>query len=124
MSDFNVVDNRVVFSSAEIQALSDLVQSGDRAGFYLAYYGMTDSSEALLQAKITTFSGLSGGAALAANRFLQDQYSQYPGIYYLSEQVALSGLDAITADLDTGGTGKIMDQAFFESARAAWINAG
>jgi hypothetical protein len=28
----------------------------------------------LLQAKVATFSGAVGGAAFAANRFLQDQY--------------------------------------------------
>lgn len=47
-----------------------------RGSFYLAYYAMTDSQEALLQAKISTFSGLVGGEAFAANRFLQDLYGQ------------------------------------------------
>jgi hypothetical protein len=47
MTDFNVRSNRVAMTVPELAALEQLVKSGDRAGFYLAYYGMTDSAEAL-----------------------------------------------------------------------------
>jgi hypothetical protein len=63
-----------------------MLQAGDRAGFYLAYNAMTDSAQALRQAKIATFSGLVGGAAFAANRFLQDEFgadgSEQPGLWW------------------------------------------
>jgi hypothetical protein len=125
MADFNAKDSRVVLTSGELDALGALVKSGDRAGFYLAYYAMTDNKEALLQSKVATFSGSLGGAAFAANRFLQDQYGAgYPGIYYLSQKVALSGYDAIVGSAQGAGTGKITEDVLFQSAKDAWINAG
>jgi hypothetical protein len=131
MADLTARNNRVAMTAPELEALEQLVKSGDRAGFYLAYYGMTDSAEALMQSKIATFSGPVGGAAFAANRFLQDQYASnadlpYPGIYYLSQKVAVSAYNAIFADAgdDGTGTGKITEQAFFQSAKDAWIGEG
>jgi hypothetical protein len=96
----------------------ELIFDRDRGGFYMTYYAMTDSTEALLQAKVATFSGMVGGAAFAANRFLQDEYGvdgtetpeRYSGIYYLSQQVAVSGYEEIEASADPNegdGTGKI-----------------
>jgi hypothetical protein len=129
MIDYVVKNSTLVFSQTELDALGALVKAGDRAGFYLAYYAMTDSGEAYLQAKIATFSGLAGGAALAANQMLQTQYGAdpnlpYPGIYYLSQQVALSGYQAILSNVSDGGLGKINDTAFFASAKAAWVANG
>jgi hypothetical protein len=119
---------RIVFSQQELSALNDVLKSGDRAGFYLAYYGMTDSHGALLQSKVATFGEAVGGAAFAANRFLQDEYTSgqtpYPGIYVLSQQVARSAYNAIARDATTGGgAGKIDDDAFLASANAAWAAA-
>src|SRR4051794_13197788 len=130
MADFTPRNNRVTMTAPELAALEQLVKSGDRAGFYLAYYGMTDSAQAVTQSKIATFSGLVGGAAFAANRFLQDQYAgnaefPYPGIYYLSQKVAISAYNAIFTDANQGpGTGKITEDQFFQSAKDAWIEQG
>jgi hypothetical protein len=131
MTDYTPRTQRIIFTQQELDALKAILDSGDRGGFYMAYYAMTDSTEALLQAKVATFSGMVGGAAFAANRFLQDEYGidgtevagRYPGIYYLSQQVALSGYNEIadSADpTDGDGTGKITDQVFFDSASDAW----
>src|ERR1700730_3291580 len=115
MSTPTVRKETVVLTQEEQGALKSMLDTYDRAGFYLAYYAMTGNSEALLQAKIATFSGLAGGAAFAANRFLQDAYGQtgtvqpsrYPGIYFLSQKVALSANTAIANDANTTGTGDI-----------------
>jgi Ca2+-binding RTX toxin-like protein len=135
MTDYNARSQRVIFTQQELAALKAILDGGDRGGFYMTYYAMTDSTEALLQAKVATFSGMVGGAAFAANRFLQDEYGvdgtetpeRYPGIYYLSQEVAVSGYDEIeaSADPDEGdGTGKISDQVFFDSASDAWDDEG
>jgi len=126
MSDPVVRNGSVVLTEDELNVLDTMLQSGDRAGFYLTYNAMTDSAEALLQAKIATFSGLVGGAAFAANRFLQEEYGvdgteqpdRYPGIYYLSQLVARSAYNAIAASADPNGsgTGKISDDTFFQTA--------
>src|SRR5215813_1594750 len=91
-------DGRIVLTAEEIAALRKMLDAGDRSGFYLAYYGMTGNSEALLTAKISSFSGNVGGVAFASNWLLQDQYrgagpagsSPYAGIYFLSQKVAVA----------------------------------
>ncbi|MGL3609100.1 hypothetical protein ACSV9I_21530 [Rhizobium sp. G187] len=93
-------------STAELGMLRGLIESGDRAAFYMAYHAMTGSSEALLTGKISTFSETTGGTAFAANWLLQDQYREggptgqdaYSGIYFLSQQVALQSYAAILED--------------------------
>jgi hypothetical protein len=57
----------------EINALQSMLDAHDRGGFYMTYYAMTDSSEAILTAKISTFSGNVGRVAYAANRLGQPQ---------------------------------------------------
>src|SRR5690242_10811757 len=113
MSDPTVRNGSVALTQEELDALDSMLQAGDRAGFYLTYNAMTDSAEALLQAKIATFSGLVGGAAFAANRFLQDEFGidgteqpgLYPGIYFLSQKVARAAYDAIVASVGGQGSG-------------------
>jgi hypothetical protein len=63
MTEYRVKNDVVVLSQAELNAFDDMLKAGDRAGFYMTYYAMTDSAESLLQAKVATFSGLTGGAA-------------------------------------------------------------
>src|SRR5258708_6667133 len=114
MSDPIVRQGSVVLTHEELDALDAMLKAGDRAGFYLTYNAMTDSSQAFLQAKVATFSGLVGGVAFASNRFLQDEFGvdgtvqagRYQGIYYLSQQVARSAYSAILASANaTDGTG-------------------
>jgi hypothetical protein len=89
-------DSRLVLTDTELAILDKFLLAGDRAGFYMAYYAMTGNTEALLTSKISTFSEASGGAALASNWLLQDQYrvagpsgsSPYRGIYAISQEVA------------------------------------
>jgi Ca2+-binding RTX toxin-like protein len=101
-------DSRVVLTETEYDMLQSMVSKGDRAGLYLAYYAMTGNSEALLTAKVSTFSETIGGLAFAANWLLQDQYRSapppgsdtYQGIYFLSQKVAESMLAAVRTDMD------------------------
>jgi hypothetical protein len=65
MLDYKVRNGSVILAQQELDALNAIVTAGDRAGFYVLYNAMTDSREALLQAKVATFSGLVGGAAFA-----------------------------------------------------------
>jgi Ca2+-binding RTX toxin-like protein len=121
----------VPLTEQELNALNEMLSSGDRAGFYLTYYAMTGSQEALLQAKIATFSGDVGGEAFAANVLLQEAYGQdgtevpgtYPGIYYLSQQVARSAFNAISLSSQSpNGVGVVDDATIFASASAAWTS--
>lgn len=107
-----IVENRrLALTQTELGQLKELLDAGDRAGFYLAYYGMTGNTEALLTARITTFSGLVGGTAYAANWLLNDRFKlaalpgppagpSYAGMYLLSQKVAEASFKAIENDLN------------------------
>lgn len=116
-------DDTVKLTTEEIDMLQSLLDAHDRGGFYMAYNAMTDSGEAGLQSRIATFTGLAGGAAMVANRIVQETAPGYPGIYVLSQNVAQSGMDAIKSANDLSA-GKITDDVFFKSAAAAWKDAG
>jgi Ca2+-binding RTX toxin-like protein len=132
-------NERAALTAEELGMLKDLLNAGDRGGYYMAYHAMTGSREALVQAKIATFSGAAGGIALAANRFGQDLLTpgtplyairnlfpnddinkKYPGMYYLSQEIAKSSFLSIEKD----ATGNITDKVFFTSARDAWAAEG
>ena len=105
----------VALTPQELDVLNRLIAAGDRAGFYMAYYEMTGSAEAALQAKISTFSESEGGFAYAANWLLTQTLGAngiissgtYPGIYFLSQKVAESAFNAIQDMVTNGGSGKL-----------------
>jgi len=132
-------DDRLELTTEELGYLERILESGNRAGFYLAYYNMTGSKEAVLQSKIATFSETVGGVAYLANALLQffldngpDSFPEkfpyaaqdfhYQGIYYLSQQVAIEALEGIQ---EAQGSGHVIgDAEMGETAREAWIAAG
>ena len=145
-------DMRVPLSQIEVNILQNLCNSGDRTGFYLAYYAMTGNTEALLTTKVSSFSDTPGGIAFVANWLDQDRYrvinpsqgesTTYQGIYYLSEQVAKSSLLALENDLgyspsdlengiaqvhvdyDVVQDGIVSQHRLFQSSFDAWQAAG
>lgn len=50
-----------------IDELSDYIAAGDRGGFYLRLYQLTGEKQVLIQASITTYSGVWGGMAVTGN---------------------------------------------------------
>ena len=118
----------IKMTDQESAYLNSFLRAGDRGGFYLAYYNMTGSTQAIVQSKVSTFSEELGGSAYVANVLLQSTFGpkgNYAGIYNLSQKVAQSGFDAINSDrARPEGTGEISSDALFNSARAAWIREG
>ncbi len=96
--------------------------NGDRPGAYVRLWQLTGSKEALLQARISSFSGGPGGTSFAANLQLQKELgSGYPGVFPLSEAVFQDSIKNVTrnlSDIDLGK--KSLDQALFDGAKAAW----
>lgn len=124
-------NRKVALTSRELEYLQKFLDAGDRAGFYMAYYNMTESQGAILQAQISSFSGLIGGTAYGANALLQEQFrdprpgeAQYKGIYFLSQKVAENALLSIDESIQQGGSGVITDIEMFNSAQAAWDAQG
>ncbi len=123
---------QVVLTQRELDYLQNFLNAGDRSGFYMAYYTMTGSQGALLQAQISSFSGSIGGVAYAANALLQEWFrspppgeAEYKGIYFLSQKVAESAFATIRENIEiNNGSGYIDDITFFSSAVAAWDAQG
>lgn len=59
----------------ELDILQSLLDGGDRGAFHYVYATMSDVQDALVTSKISTFSGLVGGSAFAANVYGQTLYS-------------------------------------------------
>ena len=76
-STWLTADKRLKLTTQEIAILDLMVHAGDRAGFYMAYYAMTGEAEALITAKIATFSETVGGGAMASNWCLLAALSGY-----------------------------------------------
>jgi Ca2+-binding RTX toxin-like protein len=138
-SDFTTNDLKLILTKNEQDVLQRLLDGHDRGAFYMVYNAMTDSKEASLQSRISTFSGSVGGAALAANRLAQVEDGPngfaghtYPGMYVLSQLIAQSAKQigtgpntsiGIVANL-SDNAGKITDDEFFNTAKAAWESMG
>ncbi len=115
----------------EVAYLQSFLDRGDRGGYYMALYNMTGNPQCIEQAQIATFSEGSGGVAYVANYLLQNHLAQgdYPGIYFLSQEVAVFSLLAIRDKLeenrtnDNQNTGYIDVREMFDSADRAWAEA-
>jgi hypothetical protein len=66
-------------TQTDLKRLSnELIVREDRAGFYLDYYNVTGSTQALLLAQISSFSQMPGEAAQLANAVDSIIASNYP----------------------------------------------
>lgn len=75
----------------DISELNDLLRvDGNRGQFYWRYYEMTGEYQALIQAQITTYSGVWGGLAVTGNYFakLVDQQNYHLTLDAFSFQIA------------------------------------
>ena len=120
----------IPLTQSEQDYLEAFLNAGDRLGFYLAYHQLTGNQQALIHARVSSFSEQIGGTAYAANFLLQQLYGDetpgeggYHGIYHLSQVVARRAYTVIQNDLLSGGTGSITDDVFAISAQQAWDDA-
>jgi Ca2+-binding RTX toxin-like protein len=130
-SDPKIVSNTMVLSQEELAVLKKILDTGDRAGFYMAYEGMTGIDAAVIQAKVATFSEATGGWGFDVNRLEQEylgpgsgQTPEYPSIYQLSQLVARSAYKGIETNLSEGGTGSLSTLRFLETAPGGWQAGG
>ena len=57
----------MALTQSDVAQLQARIDAGDCAGFYILYYNLTDSQQALTQAMVSSYSGTIGGQALFAN---------------------------------------------------------
>lgn len=129
MADIKIVSNgTAALTDVELAVMDAMVERGDRAGYDIVYFAMTGNDAVAGEAQVATFSERPGSVAFGANRLMQEAFkdiakagqAQYRGIYFLSQEVALHGLDAVRQDLIDGGTGLLTNNEYFDSATKAW----
>ncbi|MEQ1671134.1 MAG: hypothetical protein ABL893_09780, partial [Hyphomicrobium sp.] len=107
-----------------------MVKHGDRAGYDVTYFAMTGNDAVAGEAQVSTFSERPGSVAFGANRLMQEAFKDfalagqttYRGIYFLSQEVALHGFDAVRENVTNGGTGLLSNDKYFDSATQAWVD--
>jgi hypothetical protein len=113
----------VALSQNDVAQLQARINAGDRAGFYIAYHNMTGSTEALLQAQVSSYSGVIGQFAAysnaAAKFMLGTRYPETTDQFSLS--IAADLLGNIKSDLSIGGTGIIPDDKIFDLTKQQWL---
>ncbi len=115
---------RTPVSREVLERAQQLLDRGDRGGAYLELYRELGNEQILIQTQITTYTGLWGSGALQGNHLAQ----QEGGARYnldldqFSKEIAQATLDAIRADLDRGGTGRLSDDQFQSADRKVWAD--
>ncbi|WP_040816873.1 Ig-like domain-containing protein, partial [Litoreibacter arenae] len=126
ISPYFTEDGKLKLLAPELDTLQELVDAGDRGAFHFLYGEMADNDDARLTAKISTFSDTVGGTAFASNWALQQTEPNYPGIYAISQQIAVDILLLARREVEIqdGGTGYLDKEEHFTSADNTWINLG
>jgi hypothetical protein len=101
--------------------------SGDRGGAYLTLYKELGNEQLLIQAQITTYTGIWGSGALTGNALAKQEAG--PSRYNLtldqfSYDIDQGTIDAIRSDIKAGGTGRLTDDQFQRADRGVWASKG
>lgn len=103
-----------------------LLDAGDRGGAYLCLYRELGSEQILIQAQITTYTGVWGAGALSGNALAKaqggDRYNTE--LDKFSTAIAQATIDAIRTDVAAGGTGRLTDDQLQSVDRAVWTARG
>lgn len=105
-----------------IEKAQKQLDKGDRGGAYLTLYKELGNEQILIQAQITTYTGIWGSGALAGNSKAQDAGKERYNLALdqFSTDIAQATIDGIRKDLGAGGTGRLTDQQFQAIDRQVW----
>jgi hypothetical protein len=109
-----------------LEKAQELLDQGDRGGSYLTLYKELGNEQLLIQAQITTYTGIWGSGALTGNYMAQrdggDKYNTK--LDEFSTEIAQATINAIRKDLEAGGTGRVSDDDLQREDRAVWASKG
>jgi Ca2+-binding RTX toxin-like protein len=109
-------------TNADVTRLENLLNAGDRAAVYKLYYDWTGSEQAIIQAQITTFSGMWGAGALLGNvaAKLQNPLIYQTSLDSFSADIVKGMIETVRINIQDGGTGILSDDALQNADRAVW----
>src|SRR5882757_361490 len=106
----------------DLTQLQARIDAGDRAGFYILYYNLTGSEQALVQAQVSSYSGFYGQVAFfsnaAAKTYLGNQYPETTDQFSLS--IASDLNNRVRDDVFNGGSGTFTDSEILQFAKIQW----
>ena len=113
--------SREVLAKAQEQ-----LDDGDRGGAYLTLYSELGNEQLLVQAQITTYTGIWGSGALAGNDKAQNSGRERYNVPLdqFSADIAQGTIDGIRKDLENGGTGRLSDPQLRAIDRDVWRKKG
>lgn len=125
-------------TQTDVTNLQTFLTNGDRGGFYYAYGQMVGSgnsqifNQVMIQAQITTYGGLWGGAAQMGNNYAQESagLDGYGSPFYdvdldyFSLEIAQRLFDAIEIDVDNGNSGIFTADEIQELDYSVWLDKG
>lgn len=90
------MQNKKLLTIEQLLELDNLMNRGDRTGYYVKYYEFTGSQQTLDMAQISSFSDLLGGTAEMANK-VAAIHPNYPkeGVITFSEEIAKAHFDKV-----------------------------
>ena len=111
---------------AVLERAQELLDKGDRGGAYLTLYRELGNEQILIQAQITTYTGIWGSGALTGNNMArEDGGSRYnTQLDEFSVEIAQATIDAVRMDVENGGTGRLSNDQFQTVDRGVWAGKG
>lgn len=105
-----------------VELAQSKLDRGDRAGAYLELHREMGNEQLLIQAQITTYSGIWGSGALTGNHLAQQEGGQRydTQLDQFSHEIAQATIDAVRSDLETGGNGRLDDNQLQTADRQVW----
>lgn len=109
-----------------VERAQEMLDRGDRGGAYLTLYNELGNEQILIQAQITTYTGIWGSGALTGNNMARlDGGEKYnTQLDEFSTEIAQATIDAIRDDLKSGGSGRLSDDRFQSVDRSVWADKG
>lgn len=113
------MQNKKLLTIEQLQELNDLINRGDRTGYYVKYYEFTGSQQTLDMAQISSFSDLLGGTAEMANK-VAAIHPNYPkeGVLKFSEEIASAHLKKVAEAFSESRL--LSESEVVEVARNVW----
>jgi hypothetical protein len=106
-----------------LSQLQARIDAGDRAGFYILYYNLTGSEQALVQAQVSSYSGMYGQLAFfsnaAAKAYLGNQYTETTDQFSLAIAADLN--NRIKSSVNSGESGVFSNDDILGFAKEQWV---
>lgn len=111
---------------ASLEMAEKQLAAGDRGGAYLTMYEEMANEQLLVQAQITTFTGVWGSGAMTGNGLAKEAAGPRYNLCLeqFSHDIAAATLAGVRRELEAGRTGRLSDSDLQQIDRDVWASKG